>query len=373
MSNVDERIREKMKSYGYLYEKCLSESNRREAIKAAKHSKRIRKIIKQRHLSDDALLDLSFEWIINFHNAEHTPIYIQDGITHKQRVIIVPTLEELIVQHCIVNAMKPLFSKGMYEHTYASLPGRGAHKGKRVIQKWIERDRKNTKYILKMDIHHFFDSVPHDIIKEKLSKCIRDENMLYLLNTIIDVTDNGLPLGFYTSQWLSNWFLLELDHYIKEVLGASYYMRYMDDMVIFGCNKKILHRIRKAINLFLEEKLGLELKDNWQVFLFDWNGKGRDLDFMGFRFFRSRITMRRSIMLKATRKARKIGKKVKATIYDCRQMLSYNGWLKYTATYRMYLKRIKPYVNFKKIRRYISKHDRDNDLRIYRQLVRLYQ
>lgn len=145
-----------MKSYKHLYDICISESNRREGIKAAKHSSRIRNIIKERHLSDDELLYLSYEWIVNFENAKHKPIPIWDGISHKRRTIIVPTLEELVVQHCVVNALKPMFMKGMYEHSYASLPKRGAHKGKKVIEKWIKHDQKNTKYILKMDIHHFF-------------------------------------------------------------------------------------------------------------------------------------------------------------------------------------------------------------------------
>ena len=43
----------------------------------------------------------------------------------------------------------------------------------------------------------------------------------------------GIPLGFYTSQWLSNWYLQGLDHFIKEQLCAVHYMRYMDDMVVF--------------------------------------------------------------------------------------------------------------------------------------------
>ena len=45
--------------------------------------------------------------------------------------------------------------------------------------------------------------------------------MLDLLFKIIDVTDVGIPLGFYTSQWLSNWFLQDLDHYIKEQLHRT--------------------------------------------------------------------------------------------------------------------------------------------------------
>lgn len=39
--------------------------------------------------------------------------------------------------------------------------------------------------------------------------------------------------------------------------------------------------------------LGLELKGNWQVFRFDYgDGKGRHLDFMGFRFYRNRVTFK---------------------------------------------------------------------------------
>ena len=213
-----------------------------------------------------------------------------------------------------------------------------------------------------MDIKHFFDSVPHDILKEKLRKTIHDERMLHLLFQIIDVTDHGLPLGFYTSQWLSNWYLQELDHYIKEELKATHYMRYMDDMVIFGSNKKALHRMRAEIDNYLNTYLGLTLKENWQVFRFAYtkNGRqyGRDLDFMGFRFFRDRTILRRTIMLKATRTARRISKKPYPTIHDVLQMLSYVGWIDCTDTYQMYVKRIKPYVSIQQCKRRVSKHDR---------------
>lgn len=317
-----------MKSYNHLYENCISEENRRISLNLAKHSKRMRRIMKSRHLSDDALVALSYDWINNYENAEHVPVYIYDGITRKERVIIVPTMEELIVQHNVVNALKPMFCKGMYEHSYASLPGRGAHKGKQVIEKWIRTDAKNCKYVL---------------------------------------------IGFYTSQWLSNWYLQGLDHYIKERLGAVHYMRYMDDMVIFGSNKKVLHRTRQAISDYLENELGLSLKDNWQVFRFSYgNDKGRDLDFMGFRFFRNRTILRKTIMYKATRKARKLSRKEKPTIHDARQMLSYLGWIDCTDTYKMYRKWIKPYISFKQLKRKISQHDRYDDRRVYRKLVKPY-
>ena len=63
-------------------------------------------------------------------------------------------------------------------------------------------------------------------------------------------------------------------------------------------------------------------------------------------------------MLKATRKARKLSKKEKITIYDIRQMLSYLGWIDCTNTYGMYEKWIKPYVNFRYCKKRLSNYDR---------------
>lgn len=359
-----------MKSYNHLYEKYISEDNIRLAILNSSHGKRDRPVVRFYLPAvradgdpDGVILKRVQSFASDFHNADHTPVEIYDGITRKKRTIIVPRYYEQIVHHMAVNVLIPIFSRGMYEHSYASIPGRGAHKGKKVIEKWIRKDPKGVKYCLKMDVRKFFDSIPHDILLGKLEKLIHDERFLDILREIISVSDHGLPLGFYTSQWLANWYLQDLDHYIKEELRAPHYMRYMDDMVVFGANKRELHRIRAAIDEYLKTRLGLELKANWQVFRFDYvdrDGKhrGRFLDYMGFRFYRNRTTIRRSIMLKATRKARRIAKKEKPTIYEVRQMTSYLGWIDCTDTYGMYTKWIKPFVDIRKCKRRVSNYDR---------------
>lgn len=362
-----------MKSFGYLYDVCLSESNRRASLKNIKKSKRFRDKIRRYNMTDADIIEDSFQWITEYENIEHSPKYIKEGVSQKERCIFVPTIRELFVQHCVVNALMPVFRQGMYEHTYASISGRGIHKGKRTIEKWIRSDFKNCKYVLKMDIRHFFDTIPHDILKVKLHKTIRDSEMLDLLFKIIDATDVGLPIGFYTSQWLSNWYLKDFDHYVKEKLGAVHYIRYMDDMVIFGSNKKKLHHIRREIAAYLQNVLGLELKANWQVYRFSYgNSKGRDLDFMGFRFYKNKTTIRKNIMYKMTRKARKIAKKKKPTAYDARQMISYYSWLIHTNSYRLLKKHIKPYINFLDIRQVISRKDKNENRVIYQKLVRVY-
>ena len=68
-------------------------------------------------------------------------------------------------------------------------------------------------------------------------------------------------------------------------------------------------------------------------------------------------------MLRATRKARKIGKKKMKSVFDCRQMLSYKGWLTPSDTYEMYRKRIKPYINFQYMRRRIALHQETENRR----------
>lgn len=351
-----------MKSYKNLYEILISEENIRKSIKDASKGKRNRRIMHEMYANPDEWIPRIIKWTESYENPGHTPIEIYDGIRRKKRTIICPTNKEQVIHHMLCNALKPIFMKGMYEHTYGSVPKRGGLAGSKTIKKWLKHDKKNCKYILKLDIHKFFDSIPHDILKSKLKKIIKDEKFLRILFEVIDVTECGVPLGFFTSQWLANWYLQDFDHYVKEELGAVHYIRYVDDMVIFGPNKRKLHEMRKQIESYLKEELKLELNPKWQVYRFDYikNGKhyGRDLDFMGFRFFCDRTIMRKSIMLRCTRKVKHITRKGRVNLIDARQMMSYVGWLDYTDTYDMYRKRIKPYVNFKKMKKRISANDR---------------
>lgn len=350
-----------MKSYNHLWEKFISDENIKEAIKNSSRGKRKRKEVKRIFENQEECIPKIRHYAENFKNSKHTPKEIYDGISRKKRIIIVPDYREQIVHHMAVNVLKPIFLHGMYERAYGSIPGRGAHHGKKVIEKWIKSDTKNVKYCLKMDIAKYFNNISHDVLKIKLNKIIRDKRFLGLLFEIIDATETGLPLGFYTSQWFASWYLQDLDHTIKETMYAPHYIRYMDDMIIFGSNKKKLHDTKESIEAELK-KLGLRFNNKWQIFRFvhTKNGKemGRDLDFMGFRFFRNRTILRKGIMFKMLRKARKIGNKDSPTAHDYRQMLSYLGYIKACDVYGVYKEYVKPFVNFQKAKRKISKMER---------------
>lgn len=300
-----------------------------------------------------------------WHPTKHEKQTINEQSSKKTRSIEKPRYNyEQVVHHIVVNACNDIMMQGMYEFVCGSVPERGSHYGKHYIEKWIHGDRKNCKYVLKMDIRHFFESVDHDVLKAWLKKKIRDKKMLHILFMIIDGCETGLPLGFYTSQWLANFLLQSLDHYIKEQLHAAHYIRYMDDMVIFGRNKKELHRMQQEIEKCLNERFNLLMKYNHQVFRFDYierktgERKGRPLDFMGFQFCHDKTILRESIMLSSTKKANRIAKKEKITWYDATAMLSYMGYITHTDTYDMYLERIKPHVDVKKLKKLVSKHSK---------------
>lgn len=342
-----------MKSYNHLFEKFISDENIKLAIKNACKHKLKRKKFKDLHDNPDKYINWIKAQAVNFRNDRHTPVEIYDGIQRKKRTITVPTFREQIIHHMVINILKPIIMRPMYEHSYGSIPNRGATMGMKQIKKWLVHDYKHTKYCLKMDIRKYFDSVPHEIVIRKLKEQIHDEKFLKVLLEIVNVNEKGLPLGFYTSQWFANWYLTGLDHFIKEDLSAKYYIRYMDDMVIFDSNKRKLHKMRVAIQNYLEQNLGLTLKDNWQVFPI----KSRFLDFMGFRFYRNKVTMRRSILYKACKKAKKLADK-KPTIYSIRQVLSYFGWFSQTNTYNVFQERFAKYINIQEIKRRMSRYDK---------------
>lgn len=262
-----------MKSFRINQEDMLSHDNIEQSFLKPSKGKRNRSDVKK--VLDNLEKEIANvqEMLRNetFVPGNHTSVRINEKNYLKERTIVKPNYKyEQIVHHAAVQAVRPGIEYGMYDFVLGSIPGRGQHMGAKRITKWIRNDVANTKYVLKMDIRHFFESVDHSILKEWLRKKFRDEFILRLLYLIIDAIEIGLPLGFYTSQWFANFLLQPLDHYIKEQLHVKYMTRYMDDIVCFGRNKKVLHNARLAISEYLKSELHLKLKGNWQVFRFEY-------------------------------------------------------------------------------------------------------
>ncbi len=61
----------------------------------------------------------------------------------------------------------------------------------------------------------------------------------------------GLPLGNQTSQFFGNLYLNGFDHHVKEQLKCRYYIRYVDDFVIFENSKQKLGVVLRAVKSIL--------------------------------------------------------------------------------------------------------------------------
>ena len=349
-----------MRTYRNLFGEIISDENIELAIKEAhrsrKKSRKKRKKLESLR-TNPKRIEIVRRWIVEYKCIKREPKEIYDGIGRKKRFIYVPSVRETVVQHAVVQILDKYLSRGMYEHCYAAIKGRGQHKAKKYIEKWIRNHPKDAKYYLKMDIKQYFPSVDQRILMGKLERQVKDHRTLTLIGDLIAACDHGIPLGYFISQWFANYYLMDLDHMITGLPGKKMYIRGMDDMVIFTGNKRRLHLYKKAIRDELGS-IGLQLKDNWRIERFDHPKGGCFLDYMGFRFYRNKTTLRKSIYMRICRKALKISREEKPPLYECRQALSYLGWIKGSDTYNAYLRHVKPYINYQKIKRRISKYDK---------------
>lgn len=326
-----------MKRVGHLYPAICDIENIKEAILMASLGKRdknarVREIIgnvdfyaKKIH---KLLVDQSYV------PSPYAIKTIYDGTAKKERTIYKPRFyPDQIIHWALMLVIQPILMRGMYAYTCGSVPGRGSSYAQRYLRNCLDQDYAGTKYCLKMDISKFYPSIDQNVLKDMFRRVIKDRDCLRLIDTIIESAEQGLPIGNYTSQWFANYFLQELDHYIKSSLQVKYYIRYVDDMVLLGPNKKVLHRVKRTLDDFLA-KCNLKIKKNWQVFLIN----KRFIDFLGFRFYRNHTTLRGTNALRIRRRVAKIFRKPRLNAADAGALISYWGWIKRSDSYRFYAK-----------------------------------
>jgi RNA-directed DNA polymerase len=328
-----------MKRIGYIYGKICDLDNIKAAVMRSSLGKRDKKFVRYVIENIDSC-SLKIQKMLvdkSYVPSPYTIKTIQDESSNKERTIYKPRyFPDQIIHWALMLQLHSMFLRGMYKYTCGSVPKRGTSYGQKIIRKWLDNDYEGTKYCLKMDISKFYPSINGELLKTMLKRHIKDTDCLWLLGQIIDSNKQGLPIGNYTSQWLSNFFLQGLDHYIKEKLCVKYYIRYVDDLVILGGSKDRLHQIRKQIDEYLTT-IKLRMKKDWQVFPIS----KRAIDFLGLRFFRDKTILRKRNALRIRRRMAKISKKKIITRQDACAVVSYWGWIKRCDSFNFYNKYVK--------------------------------
>ena len=276
-----------MKRFGHLFEQVYTFPALYQAFKKARKGsgKYLESMDYTFHLEKNLLALSESLKAETYQPAPYRYFYIHDP---KTRRISVASFEDRIVHHAVVGALEPIYERSFIYDSYATRKDKGTHKALQRAQQFL---RKNTWYY-KTDIQQYFASIDHAMLLSLIRKKIKDARLIRLIEKI---TANGgdhgkgLPIGNLTSQFFANVYLNPLDHFIKHELGCRYYVRYMDDWVIFHEDKERLKALHKALKAYLHTELGLHLNPNATYF----NQRLHGLPFLGARIFRATIRMKR--------------------------------------------------------------------------------
>jgi len=213
------------KRVGHLFEHVRDIDNLKEAIKDAARHKRKRKEV-QKVLEDIDGHALELQRMLDeetFIPAKYTMRRINDGIQKKTRDIAIPRFwPDQCVHHAFVRIFKKIVLHSAYPFSCGCVPGKGTHGAKTAIEKWIRKDPKHTKYVLKLDVRKCYPTMNHEELRKKLQRRIKDKKFLRLADRIIasfqqpmatherllpETDAVGIPVGLFTSPWFCNFFL----------------------------------------------------------------------------------------------------------------------------------------------------------------------
>lgn len=327
-----------MKRIGNLWEQIISVENLELADKKARKGKNSSYGVRQhdKHRKEN---------ILALHEALKNKTFTTSPYTNftvyepKERLIYrLPYYPDRIVHHAVMNVLEPIFLRTFTHNTYSCIKGRGINGCMRQVDRIIRKYQGRRLYCLKIDIRKFYPSIDHEIMKQIVRKKIKDKDLLWLLDDIIDSAP-GLPIGNYLSQYLANLYFAYFMHYMNEQYRTEDGQRidvveYADDICFFSDDKEALHECFAFIRKYIEERLNLKVKDNWQIFPIAESKQdkyGRALDYVGFQFFHGgQKLIRKSIKKRFCRACAKLNRHPPSEAEYKQKVAGWLGWAKYS-------------------------------------------
>lgn len=184
------------------------------------------------------------------------------------------------------------------------------HTVKMALERILAMEGLKDKYVLKADIHDYFNSIPVDRLTDELAGVITDdERLLGFLQDFFTVNkaiyegqvieeSRGAMAGMPLSAFIANIYLADLDRLMLDQ-GISYY-RYSDDIIMFCDSRQQLDRCYEMILRHINEK-GLQLNpDKVTVSL-----PGEPWDFLGFRYDNGQVDLAQATVTKLKTRIRR--------------------------------------------------------------------
>lgn len=298
-----------------------------------------------------------------------------DGSSGKRRRIGIEDIKQQMYEDIALIGLAP-FLCYVGEYQFAAIKGRGTTRGVVHIRKWLRN--KNIRVAGKSDIRKNYESVDRQVLMNFLRKHIKNDLLLWLIETLINTFERGLSIGSKLSQNLNNLYLAMMYHELSEntyrfrrhkdgtverVNLVKHVFFYADDILLLGTNVRDMHMAMKKVVSFAGDVLHLDIKPSWMVFktkITDKkDDKGQLIDMLGFRIYRWHTTLRRSLFLRLRRNYKEARKVVlchqRMTLTMARRCTAYFGYLKNS--------------NSQKIR---DKYKVDKTMSIARKVIRKY-
>lgn len=176
-------------------------------------------------------------------------------------------VRDKIVQHAIKSIIEPRYEKIFLGNSYGYRPGKGATKAiRRVLS---ECCKKQYKFVLRLDIDNFFDTIDHEILQKRLIATGTELEIVRLIMLCIQMgkvkqrsrewveTEFGTPQGAVLSPILSNLYLHSIDQFA--ISQGVPYVRYADDFLYLTESREQAEQILNKTETHLKERLSLSL------------------------------------------------------------------------------------------------------------------
>ena len=176
-------------------------------------------------------------------------------------------IRDKIVQQAIRSIIEPRYDRIFVGNSYGYRPGKGATKAiRRVLS---ECKNKKYKYVLRLDIDNFFDTIDHFLLRRRLASTGTEEELIRLIMLCMQMgkvkqksrewidTEFGTPQGAILSPLLSNLYLHSFDQFA--ISRHLPYIRYADDFLFLCESKEQAQELAEKTEQYLIEKLKLSL------------------------------------------------------------------------------------------------------------------
>lgn len=236
----------------------------------------------------------------------------------KQRPLGISCIEDKIVQRAVTDILNLIYEQDFHDFSYGFRPKHSAHQALKQLRDQCMRWK--MRWVLDADIQGCFDNFDHGILRELLTRRIKDKNIMRLINQwlragIVDGksmqrntkgTQQGniispLMCNVYMHYVLDRW----MDKTIRPLLkGESFIIRYADDFVIGFEYEEDARRVKQTLPKRMG-KYGLTVhpeKSHLFEFVPENTSKRSTLDFLGFTHYWTKSQRGNNIIKRRTGK-----------------------------------------------------------------------